>query len=138
MSLTDHLRELRRRVVICAVAITAGGSVGWIYYNQILIKLQQPIFKVQRMRHTDMVALNFGGDGVTGAFSVKFKVALFVGLLIASPIWIYQLWAFIVPALKRREKLYTWAFWLPPSRCLRSAQGWPGSASPKRSRRCST
>ena len=52
--------------------------------------------------------LNFAG--VTTAFSLKLKVALFVGVLIASPVWLYQVWAFIVPGLTRREKRTAMAF----------------------------
>ncbi len=110
MSLGGHLRELRNRLAVAALAVVVGGSVGWIYYSPILVRLQEPIHQVARARHTQFVGLNFGGSGITAPFAVKVKVALFVGLLIASPVWIYQVWAFIVPGLTRREKRYAVTF----------------------------
>ena len=61
-------------------------------------------------RHSQLTGLNFSGSGITGPFAVKLKVAIFVGLLLASPIWIYEIWAFIVPGLTRREKKWAVIF----------------------------
>ena len=98
MSLGGHLRELRNRITIAVLAIAVTGSLGWIYYSPLLNHLEAPIRKVARRSGTPTITgLNFSGSGVTGPFSVKLKVAIFVGLLLASPIWIYQIWAFIVP-----------------------------------------
>ncbi|MDP9221276.1 MAG: twin-arginine translocase subunit TatC [Actinomycetota bacterium] len=110
MSLGGHLRELRNRVGVAFLTVAVAGSVGWIYYSPILVRLQQPIREVARARHTDFVGLNFGGSGITAPFAIKVKVALFVGLLIASPVWIYELWAFIMPGLTKREKRYAVSF----------------------------
>jgi sec-independent protein translocase protein TatC len=110
MSLGGHLRELRNRAAVAALAIAVGGSVGWIYYSPLLERLQAPIRQVAEARHTQLVAINFGGSGITGPFAVKVKVAIFVGLLIASPVWIYQVWAFIMPGLTKRERRYAIIF----------------------------
>jgi sec-independent protein translocase protein TatC len=111
MSLGGHLRELRNRITVSALAIFVAGSLGWIYYDQLLHRLEAPVLKVAAERgHTGLTGLNFSGSGVTGPFAVKLKVAIFVGLLIASPIWIYQIWAFIVPGLTRREKRWSLIF----------------------------
>jgi sec-independent protein translocase protein TatC len=110
MPLGGHLRELRNRFAVAAVAIVVTGSIGWIYYNPLLQKLQQPLLTVAHNRHTQFVKLNFGNGGVTEPFSIKFKVALFVGLILASPIWIYEVWAFIMPGLKKKERRYAFAF----------------------------
>src|SRR5262245_39058198 len=99
MSLGGHLRELRNRVAISALAVAVAGSLGWIYYDQLLVRLEAPIRRVAEERHSQLTGLNFSGSGITGPFAVKLKVAIFVGLLLASPIWIYQIWAFIVPGL---------------------------------------
>jgi sec-independent protein translocase protein TatC len=104
MSLRGHLRELRNRVTVALVAIVITGSLGWIYYSPLLRHLTEPILHVAHERGETVTGLNFSGSGVTGPFSVKVKVALFVGLLLASPVWIYEVWAFIVPGLTRREK----------------------------------
>jgi sec-independent protein translocase protein TatC len=110
MSLAGHLRELRNRLFVCAVAICVTGALGWIYYNPLLNKLQEPLLQVARNRHTEFVKLNYGGGGVTEPFAIKLRVAMFVGLLLASPVWIYELWAFIVPGLKKKERRYALAF----------------------------
>jgi sec-independent protein translocase protein TatC len=110
MSLGGHLRELRNRLTICGLAIAITGSLGWIYYSPLLVHLEAPIRKVAEARHSQLTGLNFSGSGVTGPFAVKLKVAIFVGLLLASPVWIYQIWAFIVPGLTRKEKRYAIGF----------------------------
>jgi sec-independent protein translocase protein TatC len=110
MSLGGHLRELRNRITIAALAIFVTGSLGWIYYDQLLIRLEAPVLKVAHERHSELITINYSGTGITGPFAVKLKVAIFVGLLLASPIWIYQIWAFIVPGLTRREKRWSLIF----------------------------
>lgn len=102
MSLGDHLRELRRRVLIAAVAIALGSVIGWLQYDWLLTQLTAPLRAVSHQRAGSLVGINFGG--ITSAFSIKLKVSLFVGVLVASPVWLYELWAFIVPGLTRREK----------------------------------
>jgi sec-independent protein translocase protein TatC len=108
MSLGDHLRELRRRVVIAAVAIVVGSVVGWVEYDRLFTALLAPLRKIARERPGGLVNINFGG--ITEPFSVQLQVALFVGVIVASPIWLYQVWAFIVPGLTKREKRTTMAF----------------------------
>jgi sec-independent protein translocase protein TatC len=102
MSLGDHLRELRRRLVIAAIAVALGSVVGWLQYDWLLTTLTEPLRVVSHQRAGSLVGINFGG--VTSAFSIKLKVSMFVGVLLASPVWLYELWAFIVPGLTRREK----------------------------------
>ncbi|MEO6999141.1 MAG: twin-arginine translocase subunit TatC [Terracoccus sp.] len=102
MSLGDHLRELRNRLTIAAVAILIGGVVGWIYYERILHALTQPLYDIAAQRHSGVVNINF--SGMTDAFSIQINVSLFVGLLLASPVWLMQIWGFIVPGLTKKEK----------------------------------
>lgn len=102
MSLGDHLRELRNRLTIAAVAILIGGVVGWIYYDRILNALTQPLYDIAKQRHSGVVNINF--SGMTDAFSIQINVSLFVGLLLASPVWLMQIWGFIVPGLTKKEK----------------------------------
>ncbi len=108
MSLADHLRELRRRVLWSALGIVVGGVVGWIYYDWLLDLLTAPLDDIQRIRGDKSIGLNFGG--LTQAFSVQLKVALFVGIIVSSPVWLYQIWAFIVPGLTKRERRTALAF----------------------------
>ena len=102
MSLGDHLRELRRRVVISLVAIIIGAAVGWWQYDWIFEKLVAPIKEVAAERGAQIATVNF--TGMTDAFSILITVGLFVGVVVASPVWLYQIWGFIVPGLTTREK----------------------------------
>ena len=97
MPLLGHLRELRRRMLIAAVAVVLGAIVAFIFRGWILDLLVRPY---ERATGNDTLAFFEVGE----AFSVSMKVALFGGVVLTAPIWLYQLWAFIVPALSKREK----------------------------------
>ena len=102
MSLGDHLRELRNRITISAIAIIIGGVLGWIYYDQVINALTKPLRELQVGRE-GVVNINFAG--MTDAFALQLTTSLTVGLIIASPIWLFQIWGFIVPGLTSKEKL---------------------------------
>jgi sec-independent protein translocase protein TatC len=105
MPLLDHLRELRSRVVKSAVAIALGSVVGWFFYNEIITKLSEPVCDLKAAQ--EMGTDNCGAlyiNGVLGPLNLQIKVAILAGVIIAAPIWLYQLWAFIAPALHRKEK----------------------------------
>lgn len=104
MSLGEHFREFRRRALIAALAIVLGAIVGWWKFDPLYDWLTQPISDLAARRHADSVNLNWGGQGVTGGFNMRLKVALWVGLIISSPIWLWQIWAFLAPGLTKREK----------------------------------
>ena len=107
MSLGDHLRELRRRFLVAAVAIAVGSVLGWVEYDSLFNRIMAPLRKVAAERH-GLVNINFGG--ITQPFTVQLQVALFVGVIVASPVWLYQVWGFIVPGLTKREKRTTVGF----------------------------
>jgi sec-independent protein translocase protein TatC len=105
MPLLDHLRELRSRVVKSAVAIALGSVIGWFFYNEIITKLSEPVCDLKAAQ--EMGTDNCGAlyiNGVLGPLNLQIKVAILAGIIIAAPIWLYQLWAFIAPALLRKEK----------------------------------
>src|SRR6478736_6449172 len=102
MSLGDHLRELRNRITISAIAIIIGGVLGWIYYDQVINALTKPLRDLQVGRE-GVVNINFAG--MTDAFALQLTTSLFVGLILASPVWLFQIWGFIVPGLTKKEKL---------------------------------
>jgi sec-independent protein translocase protein TatC len=107
MSLGDHLRELRRRFVIAAVAIVVGSVLGWVGYDPLFTRIMAPLRKIAAERE-GLVNINFGG--ITQPFTVQLQVALFVGVIVASPVWLYQVWGFIVPGLTKNEKRTSLAF----------------------------
>lgn len=107
----DHLRELRTRVLISVAALVPGVVLGWIYYDTLVRFLAAPICDVP-------VAGNVGGgqcgplviNGLLGPFNLQVKVSLAAGLFLASPVWLYHLWAFVTPALHRQERKWTVGF----------------------------
>jgi sec-independent protein translocase protein TatC len=108
MPLIEHLRELRTRLIRSMLAIIAGTVVGWLLYNQVVHALIHPfcqsgVHGVAAGRCGALVV-----TGVVGPFSLQIKVALFAGLGFSSPVWLYQLWAFLAPGLHRHEK--RWAY----------------------------
>jgi sec-independent protein translocase protein TatC len=107
MPLRAHLIELRKRLFLAALGLVVGGVVGWLIYDPVFSALQQPLLRAGAARH-GIVALNF--SGVATSFDMKIKVSLFLGVLVTSPWWIYQLWAFITPGLTRKERLYAVSF----------------------------
>ncbi len=105
MPLLDHLRELRTRVVKSASVIALGSVVGWFFYNEIITKLSEPVCDLKAAQETGTD--NCGAlyiNGVLGPLNLQIKVAILAGIIISAPIWLYQLWAFIAPALHRKEK----------------------------------
>jgi sec-independent protein translocase protein TatC len=113
MPLMDHLRELRRRVAISVLALVPGVTIGWIYYGTLIHWLAAPICDVP-------VSNNVGGgscgplviNGLLGPFNLQVKVALVAGVFLASPVWLYHLWAFVTPGLHRNERRWTIGFLL--------------------------
>lgn len=109
MSLGDHLRELRRRVLICALALVLGSVAGWFLFDAVYAHLTEPLLDIARQRGDEKtIALNYAG--LTAAFSQRVSIAIFVGCLLSSPIWLWQLWAFIVPGLTKKERNVSLAF----------------------------
>jgi sec-independent protein translocase protein TatC len=109
MRLGGHLKEFRNRFFFSALFIIAGSVAGWFLFDSVFNALQQPILQVAKDSHIN-ASVNFGTIG--GAFDLRLQVSAFIGVVVSSPLWLYQLWAFVVPALRRREKLYTLAFLL--------------------------
>jgi len=111
MPLMEHLRELRRRVFWSVLALVPGVTLGWIFYDRLIAWLSAPICDVK-------VSNNVGGgscgplviNGLLGPFNLQVKVALAAGVFLASPVWLYHLWAFVTPGLHRNERRWTIGF----------------------------
>jgi len=113
MSLGEHLVELRKRLFRAALGIVAGAIGGWLLYPWIWDALQKPVVDVAAARGADQeqlaaVALNY--TSITGAFDIHLQISITAGLVLSSPIWLYQVFAFLVPGLKGREKRYLFGF----------------------------
>ena len=110
MSLIDHLRELRNRVVKIAVAVLVGAGVSWAFYTRIWNFIQRPYCHAVTFCKTNVPGHSLVLNGVMDGFYLHIKVSVIAGVVLTSPIWLYQLWAFVAPGLYSREKRWTYAF----------------------------
>lgn len=105
MPLADHLRELRKRLLIAAAAIVVGMVVGLIFYEPLLQLFVDPFqTTVERLEDEQGLEAVINFDGIADPFTIPLRLAILAGIVFAAPVWIYQLWAFIVPGLYGHEK----------------------------------
>ena len=107
MPFMDHLRELRNRIVKMALALAAGMAAGFIFFDQAWAFIERPLCHTTINGHSgcrtpgvNQLILNSPLD----PFYLRVKVAFIVGVILSSPVWLYQLWSFIAPGLHSREK----------------------------------
>jgi len=107
MPFMDHLRELRNRIVKMALALAAGMAAGFVFFDQAWAFIERPLCHTTINGHsgcatpgTNQLILNSPLD----PFYLRVKVAFIVGVILFSPVWLYQLWSFIAPGLHSREK----------------------------------
>ncbi|GGO80984.1 twin-arginine translocase subunit TatC [Nonomuraea cavernae] len=109
MPLMEHLRELRNRLLIAVLAVGVGIIIGWILFDPVWEFLKAPYCEtVQSRQLNGRCSLTYGG--IFQSFFITLKVSAMVGLIVASPVWLYQIWAFVTPALYRNEKRYSMGF----------------------------
>ena len=107
MSLRDHLAELRKRVFLAAIGVAVGMIAGWFLYEPVFESLQQPILELAE-REDALITVNF--SGIATALDMRIKVAALLGVVLSAPWWLYQIWMFVTPGLKRSERRYTMGF----------------------------
>ena len=107
MSLSGHLKELRNRLFWSALFIVSGSIAGWFMFDAVFIELQRPIVELANKPGSN-ATINF--PTVVSAFDVRLQVSIFLGILMSSPIWLFNLWAFVTPGLKARERRYSIGF----------------------------
>ncbi|MCX4744581.1 twin-arginine translocase subunit TatC [Kitasatospora sp. NBC_01287] len=115
MPLGAHLRELRGRLTKVALSLLAGSAAGWLVHAQVIAALTGPACRIEHVHGVGAATPACPNgllvlQGALAPLSFSFKVALVVGVLLASPLWSYQLWAFVAPGLYRRERRYGLAF----------------------------
>lgn len=111
MPLVEHLRELRNRLAKGVLAIMAVTVVALVYSEDLMKFMTKSVPKCPPSVTSDggncaIVSFNT----LTAPFTVTIQVSLTAGLVLASPVWLYQLWAFVAPGLHKNEKKYTYAF----------------------------
>ncbi|MFJ9690926.1 twin-arginine translocase subunit TatC [Kitasatospora sp. NPDC101183] len=115
MPLRGHLRELRSRLTKVALSLLAGSAVGWAVHERVVDALTGPACRITHVHGVGAATPACPNgllvlQGALSPLSFSFKVALVVGVLTASPVWSYQVWAFIAPGLYRRERRYGLGF----------------------------
>ncbi|WP_031041590.1 twin-arginine translocase subunit TatC [Streptomyces sp. NRRL F-5650] len=120
MPLAEHLRELRNRLAKAVLAIVVVTVVAAFFYQEIINVLTEPILKSVGCDKSfgELAKASAGSEpcaqitinGLLGPFTLALKVSLTAGVVLASPVWLYQLWAFVAPGLHRNEKKYAYAF----------------------------
>ncbi|OKH98359.1 twin arginine-targeting protein translocase TatC [Streptomyces sp. CB02923] len=117
MPLAEHLRELRNRLLKSVLAIGVVTAVAMLYYKDIAHFITGPVIEsVGCPRGTaantppDHPCAQITAQGMLAPFTILLKVSLTTGVVIASPVWLYQLWAFLAPGLHNTEKKYALSF----------------------------
>lgn len=110
MPLLEHLRELRSRLIRAVFAMVLGSIVAFIFYDEIIDVLIEPVCNSGVRGVADGRCGALVVTGVVGPLSLQLKVALYGGLVMAAPFWLWQLWAFLAPGLHRREKRWAYMF----------------------------
>ena len=108
MPLGEHLRELRQRIVKSGITLLIATAFGWFVYDPVIEDLLKP-YKDYEAAHPDKVVTT-AYSGLTSAFSQHLSIAIFLGVLISSPVWLYQIWAFITPGLYKKERRFAGTF----------------------------
>ncbi len=109
MSLAQHLLELRKRLMIAAAAIGVGMVIAFAITDPVLQVITQPIRDVAQARG-DSAQVELMFSTVTSAFDLRLRMAFAIGLLLSAPVWLWQVWAFVMPGLTRKEIGYTIGF----------------------------
>jgi sec-independent protein translocase protein TatC len=105
MTVVEHLSELRRRLVISIVAVTLGAIVCYIFAPSIIRFFLDFYRDAIGRKHR-----NFIFTGPLDAFVTRLKIATYGGIVLALPVWLWELWRFITPGLEKREKRYAIPF----------------------------
>lgn len=107
MSLGAHLLEFRKRLMLSAAGLLVGMIIAFLVTDPIIAFIVAPVNEVAKTRD-GLVGLTF--SSVTEPFDLRMRMAFSIGIFLSAPIWMWQIWAFIMPGLTRKEIRYTVGF----------------------------
>ena len=106
MTLREHLNELRTRLVRSVCGIVLATLLVWNYYEEIFAILRKPYDDIHQQNPDSILALT----GVTSGLALQMRIAIVGGIIISSPVWLYQLWRYIAPGLHKNERKWAYLF----------------------------
>ncbi|GAA4448912.1 twin-arginine translocase subunit TatC [Phytohabitans houttuyneae] len=110
MTLIEHLRELRTRLFRASLGILIGFIVGFAMSNWVMDIMDNPYCALPQSKDPVSGKCMLLQLGPADVLLLQLRISLWLGLIVAGPIWLYQLWAFIAPGLHRHERRYAYAF----------------------------
>ena len=111
MPLIEHIRELRNRLFKAALALTAGAIIGWFVYPHVWHFIEAPYCRLNvHSPVTHGTGCHLYVNGLFDSLFLRLKLAIAAGAIISSPVWLYQLWAFLAPGLYARERRWAYFF----------------------------
>ena len=105
LSFMEHLGELRRRVVICVIAVLAGSAASFVFYEDIIELLSRPAYDLEGSQGIELVFIE-----ITELLTTAVKVSFVAGFVLALPVILYQVIMFVAPGLTGRERRYLFLF----------------------------
>jgi sec-independent protein translocase protein TatC len=109
MTVVEHLSELRSRIMVSLISFVAVSTAAFFFYEPLLRLLTEPLCEVPR-RLLGPAGCQLNVLGLTEGFQFRLKLTALAGIALTSPVWIYEIYAFIVPALTPKEKRYSIPF----------------------------
>jgi sec-independent protein translocase protein TatC len=110
MTLMEHLREFQTRLFRAVLGILAGSAIAWLFYDKLFRFVEAPFNLVVDEAKAQGKTVVLSVSGVTDAFTLQLQVVVVAGLVLSSPIWLYQLWRFLAPGLHGSERKWAYGF----------------------------
>lgn len=110
MTLVEHLGELRKRIIICIIAVVVGTLLGFFLYNPVLGFISHPYHQFALKHPNEAIGNKLVYFGPLEGFSTRLKVAAYLGIFFASPVLLWEIWRFITPGLHKHERRYAISF----------------------------
>jgi sec-independent protein translocase protein TatC len=107
MTLMQHLLELRRRIIICCIAVAVAAVLSWFLYPTILSFLLHPYREIEK---NSIAGGNLLATGPLEGFAIRIKLTAYVAIALAMPVILWQIWQFVSPGLYRHERRYALPF----------------------------